>query len=99
MNPQAASRRAREVDGAMDGRTVTLDVREDLRRGEDPFDKITRAVKGLRAGDQLVVLNIFEPVPLYDVLGAQGFTHRTERTPEGDWQVTFHREAAGDGDA
>lgn len=71
--------------------TVTLDVRKDLRAGGDPFDKIMEAVASLGPSDQLVIITIFEPVPLYGVLGSMGFGHATERTPEGDWKVTFSR--------
>ena len=81
----------------MGGKEVLLDVRGDLRQGRDPFEKIMGAVQTLRPGERLVILNIFEPVPLYDVLGAQGFVHRTEETPEGDWKVTFWQEETGDG--
>jgi hypothetical protein len=33
---------------------------------------------------------IFEPVPLYMVLGNHGFTHWTERFADDDWRVWFH---------
>lgn len=66
-----------------------VDVREDIRRGQEPFDRIMQAVASLAAGEELVIINLFEPAPLYGVLGQQGFSHETARTPEGDWCVTF----------
>jgi uncharacterized protein (DUF2249 family) len=68
-----------------------VDVRDDIRRGEEPFDRIMGAAASLGDGEELVILNLFEPVPLYGVLGQQGFSHETVRTPEGDWRVTFRR--------
>jgi uncharacterized protein (DUF2249 family) len=71
-----------------------VDVREDIRQGREPFDRIMQAVASLGAGEELVIINLFEPVPLYGVLGQQGFSHETTRTPEGDWRVTFRPGAA-----
>ncbi len=71
-----------------------VDVREDIRRGQEPFDRIMQAVASLEDGEELVVINVFEPVPLYSVLAGQGFAHETARTAEGDWRVTFRRGTA-----
>ncbi len=68
-----------------------VDVRDDIQRGQEPFDRIMGAVADLGEGEELVILNVFEPVPLYGVLAQQGFAHETVRTPEGDWRVTFRR--------
>src|SRR4051812_13109937 len=70
-----------------------VDVREDIRRGDEPFDRIMQAVAALEDDQELVVVNAFEPVPLYDVLAQQGFSHETIRTAEGDWHVIFRRAA------
>ena len=73
---------------------VHLDVREDIRRGEEPFARIMAAVKAL-GGDQVLVLRVpFEPIPLYDVLGKRGFAHWTERRASDDWSVWFYRATA-----
>jgi uncharacterized protein (DUF2249 family) len=74
-----------------ESRQVHLDVREDIRRGREPLARIMAAVKGLAAGQVLVLRAPFEPVPLYGVLGARGFAHWTERIAEGDWSVWFQR--------
>ncbi len=70
-------------------RLMTVDVREDIRRSQEPFVKIMAAVKALRPGQALLLRNVFEPVPLYQVLGKKGLDHWTEcRGPE-DWCIYF----------
>lgn len=68
-----------------------LDVREDLRKGEEPFSKIMQAQIAVAPGGMLRIRAIFEPIPLYMVLGKQGFTHWTERLADDDWRVWFYR--------
>jgi uncharacterized protein (DUF2249 family) len=77
------------------GTQRVVDVREDILRGQEPFDRIMGAVANLDDDEELVIVNVFEPVPLYSVLGERGFSHETARTPEGDWCVTFRREHNG----
>lgn len=76
-------------------RVHDLDVRDELRRGEEPFSRIMAAKAALGADDVLRLRAIFEPVPLYHVLGKQGFSHWTERLADDDWRVWFYRPAAG----
>ena len=76
----------------MSNHIVTLDVREDIRAGREPFARIMNAVAALRDGQELRLLNIFEPVPLYEAMAARGLAHETTRLPDGDWQVRFFRE-------
>ncbi len=75
-------------------RHVHVDVRDDIRRGEEPFAKIMAAVKGLHPDQVLVLRAPFEPIPLYDVLGKRGFAHWTEPRARDDWSVWFYRAAA-----
>ena len=75
-------------------RRVELDVREDIRAGREPFNRIVAMVKALEPGQVLVVRVPFEPVPLYAVLGARGLTHWTECLAADDWRVWFYTEAA-----
>ena len=82
------ARRPSELDGR---RVVEVDVRDDIRRGEEPFARIMAAVKTVGAGDALVVRVPFEPVPLYDVLGRRGLAHWSERLAEADWRAWFYR--------
>lgn len=71
-----------------------LDVRDDLRRGAEPFSRIMQAQSEVAPGGVLRVRAIFEPVPLYHVLGKQGFTHWTERLADDDWRIWFLRAGA-----
>lgn len=56
-----------------------LDVRPILEKGTDPFQVIMAAVKELNDGDVLILINSFEPLPLYTVLGKKGYEHFTEK--------------------
>ena len=71
-------------------RIVTLDVRDELRAGREPFSLIMAARRGVPDGGALCVRAIFEPVPLYAVMKRQGFDHWTERLDADDWRVWFH---------
>lgn len=71
---------------------VECDVRDDLRAGKEPFQRILAAARTTPDGGVLKVWAIFEPAPLYAVLGRQGFTPFTERIAADDWCVWFHRD-------
>jgi len=75
-------------------RIVDVDVREVLRAGGEPFGQIMAARQALPPGGVLRVRAIFEPAPLYFVLGAQGFGHWTEQLAGDDWRVWFFESAA-----
>jgi uncharacterized protein (DUF2249 family) len=75
-------------------RPVEVDVRDDIRRGEEPFARIMTAARALGPGEALVIRAPFEPAPLYAVLGRRGLAHWTERLAADDWRVWFHRAAA-----
>jgi uncharacterized protein (DUF2249 family) len=68
---------------------VTLDVRDDIRNGREPFGKIMQTVAGLKADEQLRLIAPFEPVPLYGVLGKRGYSHQAKTMPEGGFEVLF----------
>jgi len=76
---------------AADAYPLVLDVREDIAEGREPFQKIMAAVKSLSPAQPLVLVNSFEPVPLYGVLEQQGFAHQAERAADGAWRITFTR--------
>lgn len=73
---------------------VTLDVREDLRRGEEPLEKILATVERLRPGESLRLRTTFEPIPLFRVMERRGFTHEARQIAPGDWEVLFRPMAA-----
>jgi uncharacterized protein (DUF2249 family) len=68
---------------------ITLDVRDDLRAGREPFPRIMETVGRLRDGEQLRILAPFEPRPLIGVLAAQGFLATVTKMDDGDFAVLF----------
>ncbi|WP_265111544.1 DUF2249 domain-containing protein [Halosolutus halophilus] len=62
----------------------TLDVRE---IDGEPFDDIVAALESLGENDRLRLIAPFEPVPLFEVLEARGFTHESNRQEDDLWHV------------
>ena len=73
----------------MEPKTIELDVREDLKNKIEPFQKIMEAVKILNANDTFILHAPFNPVPLFAVLKAKGFTHESEEIESKHWKITF----------
>lgn len=80
-----------ELRSLPDERRVILDVRAEVRAGEEPYRRIMKAAAALRDDQVLQLCNVFEPVPLYDVLGERGLAHWVERRGPEEWWVTFYR--------
>jgi uncharacterized protein (DUF2249 family) len=76
----------------MNNKTITVDAREDIRSGKEPFSKIMNAVAALGADEQMLLIAPFEPAPLFSVLKRQGFTHSSRETESGDFEVLFTRD-------
>ncbi|MFB6152628.1 MAG: DUF2249 domain-containing protein [Halodesulfurarchaeum sp.] len=70
-----------EVDNTLDGRDID---------GE-PFGPIMAAIKELSADDSLLLINSFEPEPLYDVLVDRGYEYETAHPSPDEWQVEIRR--------
>jgi uncharacterized protein (DUF2249 family) len=70
---------------------VELDVRDDLRHGREPFSRIMSAVAALRDDEVLHLRAIFEPAPLFAVLGKRGLAHESRSHTADDWSVWFWR--------
>ena len=70
---------------------MTLDVREDIAKGDEPFARIMGAVAALRGDQQLRLIAPFEPLPLLEVMAIRGFTHKVNTLANGDYEVLFHR--------
>jgi hypothetical protein len=70
---------------------VELDLRAQLRAGVEPFSTIMDTVAKLARGDVLLLRAIFEPVPLFSVLGKRGFRHEAICHAAEDWSVWFWR--------
>ncbi|MHB8425523.1 MAG: DUF2249 domain-containing protein [Gammaproteobacteria bacterium] len=69
--------------------SLTLDMREELRRGGEPLPRIMETVRQLAPGQALRLLATFEPLPLYAVLGRKGFGHQATHHGVEDWEVLF----------
>jgi len=80
----------------MNDKVVTLDVREMLRAGREPFSQIMATVAELQPEEQLRLLAPFEPVPLFKELQRQGFSHAARPIGSGDWEVLFTRATSAD---
>lgn len=72
-------------------KVVQLDVRDDIRRGREPFSKIMQAVAQLGNDESLQLIAPFEPKPLFAVLAERGFLHHSRPLESGDWEVVFSR--------
>lgn len=70
-----------------------LDVREMLEKGQEPFRLITGTAREVGEGEVLRLVTNFEPLPLFDALGKQGFSHWADRLDGDDWATFFHRDA------
>lgn len=67
---------------------VELDVRPLLTRGDDPLKLILKKSRDLKADECLKIINTFEPLPLINLLGKQGFRSWTEK-PDADIIFTW----------
>jgi uncharacterized protein (DUF2249 family) len=76
----------------MGSQVITLDMREDIRAGREPFSKIMAAVARLTEDQSLRLIAPFEPKPLYAVLANQGFCHESKAVADGSWEVLFGRD-------
>lgn len=61
-----------------------LDVRE---IDGQPFDPIMTTLGELSEGETLLLVNSFEPEPLYEVLTERGFEYETEQRGPNQWHV------------
>lgn len=66
------------------GADRTLDVRE---IDGEPFGDIVAALEDLGRGETLLLVNSFEPEPLYDVLERRGFAHESRHVEPEEWHV------------
>ena len=62
----------------------TLDVRE---LDGEPFGDILAALDALEEGNRLLLINSFEPKPLYDVLERRGFTYEATAVEPDRWEI------------
>lgn len=77
-------------------RVVELDVRDFHSRGEEPFPIIMREISQLGPGDVLVLINTFEPHPLYEALKPLGFRSTSQQLGPEHFRITFTRSNEAD---
>ena len=68
-----------------------LDVRPILASGRDPFTEIMHAAVNVPVNGTMIVVAPFDPVPLRDVLGQNGFTSMAVPCGPREWEITFTR--------
>lgn len=78
-NEETIKQKPKILDKISSDKIHQLDVRPIIESGKDPFQNIMAAVKELTDDKALLIINSFEPIPLYSVLGKQGFEHWTEK--------------------
>lgn len=71
--------------------STELDVSHYHAEGREPFDDIMAAAGRIAPGDALVLVNTFEPVPLYAYMAANGFSHAARQEGAERWVITFTR--------
>ncbi|MCG1003498.1 MULTISPECIES: DUF2249 domain-containing protein [Halobacterium] len=68
--------------------TADTDARLDARDIDgEPFSDIVAELESLEDGETLLLVNSFEPEPLYNVLDDRGFDYETERVATDEWRV------------
>lgn len=72
--------------------STEIDVRPLMARGEEPFKAIMAVARPVPAGAAFRLRAGFEPLPLYDVLARQGFTHWARQHGPDDWEIVFFRD-------
>jgi uncharacterized protein (DUF2249 family) len=73
-----------------------LDARPLHADGQNPIAPILKASQTVPEGGVFCLRNTFEPLPLYEVLGRQGFTPWARQYGPDDWEVFFYRARAGE---
>lgn len=71
---------------------LELDVRPACAARQAPLPLILDAVGRLAPGQAFRLIAPFEPAPLYQLLGQQGFSHEVAETGDGAWAITFRRD-------
>jgi uncharacterized protein (DUF2249 family) len=69
-----------------------LDIRPLCAAQRPPLPAILDVVAKLAPGQPFRLIAPFEPVPLYQLLGQQGFTYTTHTREDGAWEIVFLRE-------
>ncbi|MFH1499815.1 MAG: DUF2249 domain-containing protein [Verrucomicrobiota bacterium] len=71
---------------------LELDIRPLCAAQRPPLPAILDAVGKLAPGQPFRLIAPFEPAPLYQLLGQQGFTHEAHTRDDGTWEIVFSRD-------
>jgi uncharacterized protein (DUF2249 family) len=73
-------------------RSGTADRKLDAREIDgEPFENIMAALDDLSDDESLLLINSFEPEPLYDVLEERGFEYETVNPAANVWHVEISK--------
>ena len=61
---------------------IRLDVRPIINNGKDPFHEIMSVVKTLKDDNVFLLINSFEPIPLYSIMKKKGYDYTTLKEEE-----------------
>ena len=73
---------------------VRLDVRPTIESGADPFKEIMQKIKTLKAEETLQIINVFEPIPLINILKEKGFKTWTDIINDNEYHTFFTKETS-----
>lgn len=73
---------------------VELDVRPTIETGADPFSEIMGAVKKMKEGETLKIINVFEPIPLIDILKNKGYKTWTDSISTNEYHTYFSKQTS-----
>lgn len=73
---------------------IELDVRALIDSGTDPLNHILNKIRGLQPGEVLNIINSFEPTPLRQLLGKEGFESYVSAKMPGLVHTFFYRTEA-----
>lgn len=70
---------------------ASMDVRLDIVNGKDPLKKILIAVRAIKVGQTIRIINSFEPVPLIRLLENKGFKAQVVPIGPNEVHTFFHK--------
>lgn len=73
---------------------VTLDVRPTINAGADPFSEIMGTLKEMKDDETLKLINIFEPIPIIQILQEKGYKTSVEKISENEYHTYFTKNAS-----
>jgi NitT/TauT family transport system substrate-binding protein len=69
----------------------TFTVMNVIGSEEDPLAEIMKKAQSIKAGDGFKLIQIFEPIPLINMLNSLGFEHYTEQINDFKYEVFFYK--------